>query len=231
MSSCLIVAACRPSKLLFRLVFVISSTRLAPIVGTLLMDLSMHSTELALRSKWGLKGSTSVAPAAVLDRDAHAVDGHEIADLLPRNLLDFLLHRLEMQSRMILPRSPKLRACASGCFSASCLATPDSTLSRQECHSPPGSPSKYHYCKQNPDSGGYQSPCANFLAGEADMNMKKMKQHGGGYCRHNNNCKEVPHPKTGWIHAAEQFSLANFSTSRGPCADLGSSHTRQFSAA
>jgi hypothetical protein len=52
------------------------------------------------------------------------------------------------------------------------------------------------------------------------MNMKKIKQHGGGYYRHNNNCKEVPHPKTGWIHAAEQFSLANLdkptSTMRGP---------------
>src|SRR5258708_15689633 len=35
-------------------------------------------------------------PAAILDRDANAIDGDEIADLLSRNLLSPVLHRLEM---------------------------------------------------------------------------------------------------------------------------------------
>ena len=35
-------------------------------------------------------------PAAILDRDAHAVDGDEIADLLPRDLLALFLQRLEV---------------------------------------------------------------------------------------------------------------------------------------
>jgi hypothetical protein len=68
-------------------------------------------------------------------------------------------------------------------------ATPDSSLFRQGCHSRPAFPSEYNYSKQNPDSGRYQSPCPNFLAGEADMNMKKMTQHGRGYSRHHDNCK------------------------------------------
>jgi len=50
-------------------------------------------------------------------------------------------------------------------------------------------PSEYDYCKQNPDSGGYQSSCPNFFAGEADINMKKMTQHGRSYSRHSDYCK------------------------------------------
>jgi hypothetical protein len=56
------------------------------------------------------------------------------------------------------------------------------------------------------------------------MNMKSMTQHGGGYHRYNNNCKEVPHPKTGWIHAAELFSLINLDKAEFEPA-RGSSHT------
>jgi hypothetical protein len=92
-----------------------------------------------------------------------------------------------MFNRGGLPRVPS-DALASGCFPGSCPATHDSNIS-QEFHSPPAFPSEYNYCEQNPDSGGYQSPCPNFLAGEADMNMKKMTQHGRGYYRHNNNFK------------------------------------------
>jgi hypothetical protein len=40
------------------------------------------------------------------------------------------------------------------------------------------------------------------------MNMKKMTQHAGGYCRHHNSRKQVPHSKTGWIDAAQQIPLS-----------------------
>jgi hypothetical protein len=43
------------------------------------------------------------------------------------------------------------------------------------------------------------------------MNMKKMTQRGRGYSRHHNKRKQMPHPKTGWIHAGEQ---SPFPTSR-----------------
>src|SRR5258705_3593668 len=41
-------------------------------------------------------GSPRQAPAAVFNRDAHAVDGDEIADRLTRHLLALFLQRLEM---------------------------------------------------------------------------------------------------------------------------------------
>lgn len=52
------------------------------------------------------------------------------------------------------------------------------------------------------------------------MNMKKMTQHGRGYSRHHNKRKQVPHPKTDWIHAGNSLPFQPHdkptSTKRGP---------------
>jgi hypothetical protein len=84
----------------------------------------------------------------------------------------------------------------------------------------PALPSEQDNRKKNCDSRCYQSACPNFLAGEADMNMKKMTQHGRGYSRHHNKHEQVPHPGTDWIHAGNSLPFQPHdkptSTMRGP---------------
>jgi len=53
------------------------------------------------------------------------------------------------------------------------------------------------------DSGGYQNPCANIFAGDADVNVKDMAQRGGGHHRREEYAEQVPHPKLGRVHCAE----------------------------